>query len=68
AQFHAFLRLRVAAGSGGSGLVLVAGTYGAGSQHTPVSALERIEVESADGTTEIHLLDRATKWPRRRST
>ena len=26
---------------------------------TPVSALERIEVESADGTTEIHLLDRA---------
>ncbi|WP_313241040.1 helix-turn-helix domain-containing protein [Stutzerimonas kunmingensis] len=25
----------------------------------PVSALERIEVESADGTTEIHLLDRA---------
>ena len=25
----------------------------------PVSALERIEVEGADGTTEIHLLDRA---------
>ncbi|WP_278412140.1 RodZ domain-containing protein [Stutzerimonas kunmingensis] len=33
----------------------------------PVSALERIEVEGADGTTEIHLLDRADEGAEQQS-
>ncbi len=33
----------------------------------PVSALERIEVEGADGTTEVHLLDRADEGAEQQS-